>query len=817
METLWRDVRYALHGFGRRPAFVIAVLFTLALGIGANTVIFSVVNAVLLNPLSLSNWKAPDRMLMLWEKNSSLTVFFANQLPVRPQNYRAWKEQAHSFERLAAWRDSNVTLTDPNHKNRKPEQVECGSATADLFPLLGIRPRLGRNFSADEMRTGKGQVAILSDEMYQSRFNRDPHILGSTVLANGQPFVVIGVLPPRAATFSIWGGTEQKTPKLWMPLNIHPEKKDDEANNLYVFGRLKDGVSVTAARAEMRVIERRLAKTHLEEGGFGINAVTLREANTEPDLRHAVLVLQIAVGFVLLIACANAGNLLLSRAVDRDKEMAIRSAIGASKFHLFRQTLTESLLLSSFAAILGLLFSLGALRALSAIAPTDQFALHELRIDRTVLAFTAGLAAAAGILFGLVPAFHAWKKDVNEVLNRSSRSVAGSSNGLRGTLVVVETALSVVLVIGAGLMIRSLSTIMHTDLGFQIDHLLVMRLVLPELTYSAPEKISSFNNRLLASVRGLSGVQTAALTNALPMKSVSQSSFEIPGRAQQKDRLPVTDWARVSDGYFETLRMRVLNGRTFTRDEATLDDPAVAVVNQAFARTYFAHENVLGKLVKFGNEKGTSSTFRVVGVVANEHQMGPDNQQSAELYLPGQHLKDFLVVARTQGDPLKLANAVKQQVWNIDPELPVAKVMTEEAALREWSAPRRFNLIVMLSFAAAAVLLAALGIYSVLAYTVTLRTREIGIRMALGAEPKAITGYVLRRGLLLSITGIAIGLAAALGLTRFMTSLIYGVSALDPATFGIVAGLLVSVALAASYIPALRASKIDPIESCGFL
>jgi putative ABC transport system permease protein len=297
------------------------------------------------------------------------------------------------------------------------------------------------------------------------------------------------------------------------------------------------------------------------------------------------------------------------------------------------------------------------------------------------------------------------------------------------------------------------------------------------------------------------------------MRSVSQSSFEIPGQVHPKDSLPVTDWARVTDGYFETLRMRVMNGRTFTREEATSDNPTAAVVNQAFRKTYFAREDALGKLVTFANEKGANTTFRIVGVVANEHQMGPDNQQGAELYLPGHHLKDFLVVARTHGDPLALANAVKQQVWNIDGDLPVTDVTSEEAALQNWAAPRRFNLIVMLSFAVAAVLLAAMGIYSVLAYTVMLRTREIGIRMALGAEPRTITGYVLRQGLSLSIAGIVIGLAAALGLTRFMTSLIYGVSALDPATFGIVAGILAAVALAASYIPALRAARIDPVEA----
>ncbi len=812
MDTLWQDAKYTVRSFERQPAFTIAVLSVLALGIGANTVVFSIVNAVLLNPLSLSKLKDPDRVLTLWEKNASLSAIFANQLPVRPQNYRAWKDQAHSFEILAAWRDSTVTLTDPNSTDRRPEQIESGAATADFFPLLGVRPRLGRNFTLDETRTGKAQVAILSDELYRSRFGSDPHILGSTLTANGKPFIVVGVLPPAVAVPAIWGGAEQKKPKIWMPLDLYPEKKDDEALSLFVLGRLRNGVSLSAARAEMHVIESRLARTNLQEGGFGINVITLSEANTDPDMRHAVLVLQIAVGFVLLISCANAGNLLLSRAVARDKEMAVRSALGASGFRLLRQTLTESLLLSFAGALLGLLLSFGALRALSAIAPNDNFALHELRIDRYVLAFTAGISVAAGILFGLAPAYHS-QKNINEILNRSARGMVGSSSGLRGALVIAEMALSLVLVAGAGLMVRSFSVLMSTDLGFQIDHLLVMRLTLSDLTYRSPEQISSFNNRLIESVRTVTGIRRAALTTALPMKSVSQSTFEIPGRPQEKGRLPVTDWARVSDDYFETLHMPVLKGHTFTREEAVSENPAVAVVNQAFTKTYFAYEEPIGKLVRFANEKGTDTTSRIVGIVGNEHQMGPDNELSAELYLPGDHLKDILLIARTEGDPLKLANAVKQQVWNIDKGQPVTEVMTEEAALSAWSAPRRFNMTVLLSFAAIAVSLAAMGLYSVLAYTVTLRTREIGIRVAIGAEPGSIARYILWSGLSLSLTGIVAGLVASIALTRFMASLIYGVSALDPTTFGIVIGILLFVALAASYIPAMRAAKIDPVEA----
>jgi predicted permease len=384
---------------------------------------------------------------------------------------------------------------------------------------------------------------------------------------------------------------------------------------------------------------------------------------------------------------------------------------------------------------------------------------------------------------------------------------------MRAGLVVSEIALSLVLVIGAGLLVRSLVAFMSTDLGFRIDHLLVMRVTLPNNIYGTPPKVAAFNNRLVESVRNLSGIRSAALTTALPMKSVSQSSFEIPGRPHDANKLPVTDWARVSDGYFETLEMRLVRGRTFTRHETLLADPDVAVVNQAFAKRFFPDSDAVGKRVTFRSEHGTNTNYSIVGIVANEHQMGPDHDQDAELYMPGQHLSDFLLVARTTGDPLTLANAVKQQVWNIDKDQPIKEVMTEETALREWSAPRRFNLVVLLAFAAIALALAATGLYSVLAYTVTLRTREIGIRVAVGAEPKDVARYVMRSGVVLSLVGICIGLAAAFALTRFMSSLIYGISAYDPLTFAIVPCVLIAVAVVASYAPAIRAAKIDPIEA----
>jgi putative ABC transport system permease protein len=518
-------------------------------------------------------------------------------MPPRLRNFRAWKQQSHSFEDLAAWRDITLTLTDADDRaGLKPEQVEAGKATSNFFPLLGIHLRLGRTFTSDEMQAGKGQVAILSDELYKSRLNGDVHILGRTLIADGQPYQIVGVLPPAFELPAVWEGFDQKKPKIWVPLNLHPNETEDEFFASYVFGRLKPGVPLAQARAEMNIIGNRLAKAVPDKNtGFGINVSSLSEEDVSPDLRQALVVLLVAVLFVLLIACANVGNLLVTRAIARDKEIAVRSALGASRARIVRQAITESVLLSLLAAAAGLLLSFWGLHVLSALAPEDTHGLHELRIDATVLAFTAGIALFASLLFGLAPASHTLKANVNEVLNRSARSIAGSSNRLRNALAIAEIALSLVLLAGAGLMIRSLATLMGTDLGFQPDHLLIMRITLPDLKYTKPEQVASFNRRLIDAIRDVPGVKAASITAALPMKTVNESSFELPGKTFKPGTLPVADWARTSDGYFETLRMKLLKGRTFTRQEALSRDPDVVVINQAFARTYFPREEPLAK------------------------------------------------------------------------------------------------------------------------------------------------------------------------------------------------------------------------------
>lgn len=815
VETIWQDVKYAIRGLRRSPGFTSATVFALALGIASNAVIFSAIQAVLLNPLPFRNLRDPDRLVMVWERNPSMSLFFAERMPSRLRNFRAWKEQARTFEDLAAWADTSLTLTaDEDRGGLRPEQVEAGMASANFFSLLGVSLRMGRSFTPDEMRAGKGSVAILSDGLYRTRFGSDPEILEKHLTAGGKQYRIIGVLPAGFQLPSFWEGFNQSKPQLWIPVNLHPPVEQDERFDYFVFGRLRPGISISEARSEMKVIAQRLTAAHPDRNtGFGVNVFSVREENVGPDLRRALLVLQAAVAFVLLIACANAGNLLLTRALERDREVALRAALGASRWRIVRYVFTESALLSVGASGVGLLIAFWALMLLVRFAPEDLHGLQDARIDGTVLMFTVGVSTAAALLFTLIPMSHVSLKNVIGVLARTSRSMSGSSHRLRNALAVMEIALSLVLLTAAGLMIRTLNSLMSTDLGFRPDHLLVMRLQLSETRYKEPEKAVSFNTRLLESVRQVAGVRNAALTNALPLKTVNQSSFEFPGVTYKPGTAPVANWARSSEGYFETLGLRVVRGRTFTRQETMSSDADVCVVNEAFVGSFFRNQDGLGKAIRFDNEAGKKTNYSIVGVVANERQMGPESEQSPQFYLPGRQLRSIILFARTAGDPLDVAPAVKQQVWNIEKEQPISDVVTADAMLRDWTAPRRFNMVTLLGFAGTALGLAAVGLYSVLAYSVTLRTREIGIRMALGAEPGNVARLVLKQGLMIAVAGIAAGLCGAFALTRFMRSLIFGVSTSDPLTLVAVSVLLALISVAASYLPALRAARVDPIQA----
>lgn len=815
MNTLRQDIRYAIRGFRNSAGFTIAAIFALALGVGANTAIFSVINAVLLNSAPMKQLRQPERLVMIWEKNPLLPAFIAERMPARLRNYLAWKKEARSFEGMAIYTETNVNVVAENDSSaRRTEQVAAARASSGLFPLLGIRVHLGRNFKPQEMQPGNGRVAIIADDFYRSRFHSDPGILNKTVRADGVQYRIIGVLPPRFELPATWGGFDQNQSKIWLPVNIAPGPRQAKQSNYLVFGRLRQSTTLEQARAEMNVIAKRLQREDPDmNAGFGVNVFPLAEEDVSPELRRSLLVLQVAVGFVLLIACANVANLLLTRAVRREREIAVRVALGAARSRIVRQMLSESILLSLAGGLAGLLLAFGILRLVSALAPPDTHGFHELRIDPMVLGFTIAITVLAGILFGLAPIFHALRQSVNDALGRGARGAGGASNRLRNGLVIAEIALSSVLLIGAGLMIRSLATIMATDLGFRPDHLITMRISLPQAKYAKPDQVAAFNDQLLKDAQQLPGVRSASLTDALPMRSISDASYELESQLTRPGGDRVCDRAHVREGYFETLGLRVLWGRTFDRQDALASPPSIAIVNESFARMNWPNQDPIGKIVLYPQADNKKERYSIIGVVSNEHQFGPDSPTHAEVYLPVRELQSMILLARTLGDPAAMTPAIEAQIWKIDKEQPVSDVGTMDTILHDWTAPRRFNMTVLLNFAGVALLLATIGLYSVLAYSVTLRTREIGVRVALGAEPHKIIRLVVKQGFRLTIVGIVIGLTGAFMLTRFMQSIIFGISTTDPGTFVLVTCVLALVSVLASYLPARRAARIDPVQA----
>lgn len=813
METVLLDFIYGFRQLRKSPVFTLAAMFALALGIGANVTIFSTVNAVILNSAPFRWIRQPDRLVSIYERNPALLAFISERLPVRLKNYLAWRQAAHSFEGMAAYDDTSFDLTSDNG-NREPEKIDAAAASPSLLPLLGVKPRMGRNFTDEDMQPGRENVTIISDDLWHSRFSNDPNIVGKTLRVGGEQYRIVGVMPPHFELPAQSQGMDESRPKLWVPLHLHATGDEAKFMALTVYARLKPGVAVAQARAEMNVIAKRPEQQYEDwKEGWGINVFPSVTEDVDPDLRRSLYVLQVAVGFVLLIACANIANLLLTKAVAREKEIAVRFALGASRWRIVRQMLSESVLLSFCGGAVGLLLAFWGLRLVSYLAPRDVHGFHELAIDPLVLAFTVGVTLLAGILFGLAPALRSVGSSLAESLGRQSRSVVGSASRFRGLLVVVEIALSLILLVGAGLTIHSLAKLMTLDLGFAPDHVLTMNINLPGWRYKNADQIASFDDQVLERIQRLPGVRAASVATALPMRSISESSYQLPGDPENPPKPKVTDWSRVTEQHVEAIGMRIVAGRNFSHYDVFTAKPNVALVNQTFARVNWAGQTPIGKTLLFADEDGKNSSYTVVGVVSDEHQFGPDTPPHLQIYLPGHHQQKMALVVRTTGDPLAMANAVKRQVWAIDKDQPVADVDTMENVLHEWVSPRRFLMTILVTFGAMALILACVGLYSVLAYSVTLRTKEIGVRVALGAEPRSVIGLVLRQGAWMMIAGIGAGLAGALGLTRFMQSILFGLSSFDAVTFVSVTGVLIAVALVASYLPALRAARIDPMEA----
>ncbi len=799
METLWQDLRYGLRMLRAKPSFAVVAILALALGIGANTAIFSVVNAVLLSPLPFPQ---PEQLAMVWLDNRRQDIH--DDITSYP-NFLDWRDQNHVFQSMAGMRNVSYTLTSVG----EPEQLQGASVGANFFQLMGVSPAQGRGFSPEEETPGKDQVVVLGYGLWQRRFGGDSKIIGQTLTLNGQPFTVIGIMP---AGFQFPSKAE-----IWGPLAPSQQLKAARGSFwLPVVGRLKPGVTPQQAQADMNVIAQRLEQQYPQmNAGYGINVVPLHE-QVVGQIRLALLVLLGAVAFVLLIACANVANLLLARSAERQKEMAIRTALGASRRRIIGQLLIESLLLGLLGGVFGLLLAKWGLSLLIAFSPANIPRLENIRLDGRVLGFTLLVSLLTGLVFGLVPAWQASKPELNETLKESGRSGGSSARGqqIRKLLVVSEIALALVLLVGAGLMIRSFWQLQKVEVGLVAENVLAVRLGLPRTKYPDGANTAAFYQQLQERLAALPGVKAVGATSGILLQKLANSSiFSIEGRPVEPEaqRLELP-FDAVSPNYFRTMGIPLIKGRVFTEQDKR-DSLQVAVINETMVRRYFPNEDPIGKRFTFGNPDSNASWITIVGVMRDVRRQGLDEPIRIESFMPHSQApsRSMEVVIRTASDPLTLAKSVHDAIWSLDKDLPVANIRTVEQILSERTAPRRLNMLLLGLFAVVALVLAAVGLYGVMSYSVTQRTHEIGIRMALGAQPRDVLKLVVGQAAMLAVIGVAIGLAAALALTRLMSRLLFNVSATDPLTFAAIAVMLTAVALLASYLPARRAMKVDPM------
>jgi putative ABC transport system permease protein len=803
LGDLLQDLRYGLRMLMRNPAFTIVAVLALALGIGANTAIFSVVNTVLLRPLPYKN---PDALMTIWEDATHMGFPFNTPSPA---NFIDWRDQNTVFEGMAAMAQKSFNLTGAG----EPERFDGRKVSANLFTILGVEPVLGRAFLAEEDRPGS-RVVILSYGVWQRRFGGDASVIGRAVNLNGESYTVIGVMPRTVDLPSMDNWHDQ----LWVPLALNAEEAASRGNHyLEVIARLKPGVTREKAQAEMTTIASRLERQYPEHNTrVGIKVRSLHEQLVGP-IKPALLVLLGAVGFVLLIACANVANLLLARAAVRQKEIALRLALGASRSRLTRQFLTESVLLAGMGGLLGLIFSFVALDVLKKFIPESISQAQTIGIDAKVLIFTAIVSLATGLIFGLAPATQAANFNLSETLKEGGRDSSSGTRGnrLRGFLVVSEVAVSFLLLIGAGLLINSFLNLRKLDPGYRADHLLTMKVQLPETKYPDKERRAPFFRELIRKVQTLPGVQSVAVASNLPLTYNGDSMpIGVEGRPDPPpDQSPDVILRVVSPGYFATMGIPLVAGRDISEKD-TAEAVRVVVVSEKTARYFWPGQDPIGKRLKPGSTTSESPWREVIGIVKDVRQNDFVAEPKMQMYMAHEQVGSFAanaVVVRTQVDPLSLGTAVRKVVWEIDKDQPVSDIRSMEEIVSRAVARERFSTMLLGIFAALALVLAAVGIYGVMSYSIAQRTREIGIRMALGAQRSDVLKMVVGQGLKLVVIGVAIGLAAAFVLTRVMASLLFGVSATDPLTFIIISMVLLGVALIASYVPALRATRVDPM------
>ncbi|HEY7182127.1 MAG TPA: ABC transporter permease [Blastocatellia bacterium] len=804
MRSFWQDLRYCARMLLKSPGFTIVAVITLALGIGANAAVFSLINAVLLKPLPFYE---PERLVMVWEEASF--AGFPRQEPA-PANYFDWKAQQSVFEDMAAMDFSNFRLTGDG----EPQQIFANSVTANFFPMLGIAPTLGRTFSPEEEKPGANKVVVLGYKLWQMRYGGARDIIGREILLDDEKYSVIGVMP---AEFQFMQGYIS----LWVPMAYTQEMwSDRNSHHLNVMARMKRGVSLRQAQAEIQTITRGIARQYPREsfdGKMGSVTLSLHDQLAGESGRQLIILLA-AVGFVLLIACANIAGLLLARAAARQKEMAIRAALGAGRGRIARQLLTESLTLAFTGGLAGLSLASWSFTFLKKLIPDGMALSSILVIDLRVLGFTALLTILTGMIFGLAPALQASKVDLNEVLKEGGQtsSVAGGGR-LRGAMVVFEIALALALLAGAGLLIQTLFKLRGQYSILQPEKILTMRTTLPRGKYKELWRRKNFYDQSLARVKTLPGGISAGYTTMVPLQwKGGTSAF----RTEGGQLIPGSSYdalqRQVTADYLRTMGIQLRQGRYFDETDKEWSAP-VAIINETMARQYWPDQDALGKRFKLGDSDSAPRWITVVGVVADIRQMGVDAPVKAEMYLPYQQqgfnwwMAPYNLAIRVSGDPMSLVAAVSREIHAVDPNQPISVIATMAELLGEETQQRQVVMILLASFAGIALMLAALGIYGALAYFVAQRTREIGVRLALGAQTHEVMKMVMRQGMALTSLGVGIGLIGGLALARLMKSLLFGISATDPLTFAAVAALLTLVAMLACYIPARRAMKVDPV------